>query len=76
LVVGSPTNALTYGLGIYADTGERVIHTIDFVKYGFVLWILSMLLLWTVGFLAVYPLNGFPQGILEAASGALESGVH
>jgi sodium-dependent dicarboxylate transporter 2/3/5 len=76
LVVGSPTNALTYGLGLYPDTGERVIHTIDFVKYGFVLWILSMLLLWTVGFLVIYAFNGFPTGILEAATQVLESGVH
>jgi len=72
LVVGSPTNALTYGLAIYPDSGERVIHTIDFVKYGFVLWILSMLLLWTVGFLVIYSIHGFPPGILETATQALE----
>ena len=76
LVVGSPTNALTYGLGIYPDTGKRVIHTIDFIKYGLLLWILSMLLLWTVGFLGIYPLNGFPDGILEAATQVLESSPH
>jgi sodium-dependent dicarboxylate transporter 2/3/5 len=75
LVVGSPTNALTYGLGVYPDSGERVIHTIDFVKYGFLLWILSMILLWTVGFLGVYPIVGFPEGILETATRVLESGV-
>jgi sodium-dependent dicarboxylate transporter 2/3/5 len=73
LVVGSPTNALTYGLGIYPDSGERVIHTIDFVKYGFLLWILSMLLLWIIGFLVIYPINGFPEGILETATRMLES---
>jgi sodium-dependent dicarboxylate transporter 2/3/5 len=73
LVVGSPTNALTYGLGLYPDTGERVIHTIDFVKYGFLLWVLSMLLLWTIGFLGIYSLNGFPEGLLETAKGVLES---
>jgi sodium-dependent dicarboxylate transporter 2/3/5 len=76
LVVGSPTNALTYGLGIYPDSGERVIHTIDFVKYGFLLWILSMLLLWTVCLLVVYPFNGFPPGLLETATQVLESGVN
>ena len=75
LVVGSPANALTYGLGVYPDSGERVIHTIDFVKYGFLLWALSMILLWTVGFLGIYPLIGFPEGILEAATRVLESGV-
>jgi len=73
LIVGSPTNALTYGLGVYPDTGERVIHTIDFVKYGFILWILCMILLWTVGFMGIYSFNGFPEGILETATGVLES---
>ena len=73
LVVGSPTNALTYGLGLYPDSGRRVIHTIDFVKYGFLLWLLCMVLLWTVGFLGIYPLNGFPDGILETATEVMES---
>jgi sodium-dependent dicarboxylate transporter 2/3/5 len=75
LVVGSPTNALTYGLGIYPDTGERVIHTIDFVKYGFLLWVLSMLLLWIIGLVGIYSINGFPEGILETAKSVLESQV-
>ena len=73
LVVGSPTNALTYGLSIYPDTGERAIHAIDFVKYGVLLWILCMLLLWTIGFLGIYSLNGFPPGLLETAQSVLES---
>jgi sodium-dependent dicarboxylate transporter 2/3/5 len=73
LVVGSPTNALTYALGIYPDTHEKVIETIDFLKYGFLLWVLSMLLLWVVGLLVIYPLVGFPEGILETATQVLES---
>jgi len=76
LVVGSPTNALTYGLGIYPDSGRRVIHPIDFLKYGSLLWLLSMLLLWVVGFLGIYPLNGFPEGLAETAARVLESGVN
>ena len=75
LVVGSPTNALTYALGSYPDTGERVINTIDFVKYGIILWLLSMLLLWIIGLLVIYPLIGFPEGILETAKTVLESHV-
>ncbi|MCP4020830.1 MAG: hypothetical protein GY729_03210 [Desulfobacteraceae bacterium] len=73
LVVGSPTNALTFALGTYPDTGERVIQTIDFVKYGFGLFILSMLLLWLVGFLLVFPIVGFPEGILDTATQVLQS---
>jgi len=76
LVVGSPTNALTYGLGVYPDTGDRVLHTIDFVKYGFLLWVLSMLMLWVIGLLGIYSINGFPEGILETARNVLESHVH
>jgi sodium-dependent dicarboxylate transporter 2/3/5 len=75
LVVGSPTNALTYGLGIYPDSGKKVIQTIDFVKYGFFLWVLSMLMLWTLCFLGIFSLNGFPDGILETARTVLESKI-
>ncbi|MCP4574138.1 MAG: hypothetical protein GY838_17390 [bacterium] len=74
LVVGSPTNALTYGLSIFPDSDKRAIETIDFVKYGFLLWVLCMGLLWTVGLLGVYGVNGFPDGLLETARGVLESG--
>ena len=37
LIVGTPNNAIVYGLGIYPDTGEKMIHPMDFVKYGFIL---------------------------------------
>ncbi len=72
LVVGSPTNALTYALGQYPDSNKRVITTMDFVKYGLVLWFLSMALLWLVELLVIYPFVGFPSGILESAQNALE----
>jgi len=74
LIVGTPNNAIVYGLGIYPDTGHRIIQPIDFVKYGFLLWILSMAVVWTVGFLGVYNWVGFPAGILETARGVMESG--
>ncbi|MFH1845266.1 MAG: SLC13 family permease [bacterium] len=73
LVVGSPTNALTYGLSAYPDSDERAVETIDFVKYGFLLWILSLALLWTVELIVIYTTNGFPAGLLETARGVLES---
>jgi sodium-dependent dicarboxylate transporter 2/3/5 len=73
LVVGSPTNALTYGLGMYPGSGQRVIQTTDFIKYGLLLWVLCMLLLWTVELLAVYAITGFPDGILEASRAVMES---
>jgi sodium-dependent dicarboxylate transporter 2/3/5 len=76
LLVGTPNNAIVYGLGIFPDSGEKMIRPIDFVKYGFVLWFLSMLVVWVVGFVVIYNLVGFPEGILETARGALESGIN
>jgi sodium-dependent dicarboxylate transporter 2/3/5 len=75
LIVGSPTNALTFALGVYPDTNKRVLEAIDFVKYGFGFYVLSMLLLWIIGFLVIYPIVGFPEGLLETARGVLESHV-
>jgi sodium-dependent dicarboxylate transporter 2/3/5 len=45
------------------------------VKYGFGFFLLSMILLWTVEFLVIYPIVGFPEGILEQATQVLQSAV-
>jgi sodium-dependent dicarboxylate transporter 2/3/5 len=74
LIVGTPNNAIVYGLGIYPDSGEKAIHPADFLKYGFVLWILSLVIVWVVEFLVVYNVVGFPQGILETSKAVLERG--
>ncbi|CAB5161870.1 hypothetical protein D3OALGA1CA_5110 [Olavius algarvensis associated proteobacterium Delta 3] len=75
LIVGTPNNAIVYGLGVYPDTGEKVIHPMDFIKYGFALWILSMLVVWIVGFLGIFAIVGFPEGLLETARAAMEKGT-
>lgn len=75
LIVGTPNNAIVYGLGVYPDTGEKMLHPMDFVKYGFVLWILCMVVLWVLGFMVVYNVIGFPEGILETARGVMEAGA-
>jgi sodium-dependent dicarboxylate transporter 2/3/5 len=75
LIVGTPNNAIVYGLGIYPDTGERAIHPMDFLKYGFLLWVICMLVVWVIGFLGIYNIVGFPDGILETARGVMESGA-
>jgi sodium-dependent dicarboxylate transporter 2/3/5 len=67
---------LTFALGVYPDSNKRVLEAIDFVKYGFGFFILSMLLLWLVGFLVIYPIVGFPEGILEQATRVLQSTTH
>ena len=75
LIVGTPNNAIVYGLGVYPDTGEKMIHPMDFVKYGFLLWVLSLAVIWLLGFLVIYPMVGFPEGILETASQVMSSGT-
>jgi len=35
----------------------------------------ALLLLWIVGFLVIYPIVGFPEGILEQATQVLEAAV-
>ncbi|MBW1851614.1 MAG: anion permease, partial [Deltaproteobacteria bacterium] len=76
LIVGTPNNAIVYGLGIYPDTGEKMIHPMDFVKYGFILFLLCMVVVWIVGFLFMFEFVGFPPDILETAREVMESGVH
>jgi sodium-dependent dicarboxylate transporter 2/3/5 len=75
LIVRTPNNAIVYGLGMYPDTGERAIHPMDFLKYGFLLWLLSMLVVWVFGFMVIYNVVGFPDGLLETAKAVMESGA-
>lgn len=75
LIVGTPNNAIVYGLGLYPDTGEKMIHPMDFVKYGFLLWILSLLVVWVVGFMVIFNVVGFPDYVLETARQVMESGA-
>ncbi|MBW2609709.1 MAG: anion permease [Deltaproteobacteria bacterium] len=76
LIVGTPNNAIVYGLGIYPDTGEKMIHPMDFLKYGLILFILCMVVVWVIGFLGIFQIVGFPEGILETAKVVMESGAH
>lgn len=75
LIVGTPNNAIVYGLGVYPDTGEKMIHPMDFLKYGFLLWVLSLVVVWLLGFLVIFKFVGFPEGILETAKAVMQSGV-
>jgi sodium-dependent dicarboxylate transporter 2/3/5 len=75
LIVGTPNNAIVYGLGTYPDTGEKMIHPMDFIKYGFVLFLLCMAVVWVIEFLLVYKIIGFPDGLVETARQAMDSGM-
>ena len=76
LIVGTPNNAIIYGLGVYPDTGQRMISPIDFVKYGFVLWVICLVITWILGFMVLYNVVGFPEGITETAKAVLLSNAH
>lgn len=46
LVVGTPNNAIAFGMGRDPVTGERLLDIMDFVKYGLPITILAWLVLW------------------------------
>jgi len=46
LVVGTPNNAIAFGMGRDPETGERLLDVFDFVKYGLPVTILAWLVLW------------------------------
>jgi sodium-dependent dicarboxylate transporter 2/3/5 len=46
LVVGTPNNAICFGMGRDPETGERMLDVMDFVKFGLPITILSWLVLW------------------------------
>jgi sodium-dependent dicarboxylate transporter 2/3/5 len=46
LVVGTPNNAIAFGMGRDPETGERLLDVLDFVKYGLPITILAWLVLW------------------------------
>ncbi|MCF8023949.1 MAG: anion permease [Desulfobacteraceae bacterium] len=75
LIVGTPNNAIVYGLGTYPDTGEKAIAPIDFIKYGFVLWVISLVVIWTLAFGVMFKMVGFPPDLLETARQVFEAGA-
>jgi sodium-dependent dicarboxylate transporter 2/3/5 len=46
LVVGTPNNAICFGMGRDPETGERLLDVMDFVKYGIPVTLLAWLVLW------------------------------
>jgi sodium-dependent dicarboxylate transporter 2/3/5 len=46
LVVGTPNNAICFGMGRDPETGERLLDVMDFVKFGLPITILAWLVLW------------------------------
>jgi sodium-dependent dicarboxylate transporter 2/3/5 len=46
LVVGTPNNAICFGMAKDPETGERLLDVMDFVKFGLPVTILAWLVLW------------------------------
>jgi len=60
LVVGTPNNAIVFGMGKDPETGERLLDVMDFVKYGLPVTILAWLVLWFWTILGYWRLMSWP----------------
>lgn len=60
LVVGTPNNAIAFGMGRDPETGERLLDVMDFVKYGLPITILGWLVLWFWTILGYWRLMSWP----------------
>ena len=60
LVIGTPNNAIAFGMGRDPETGERLLHVFDFVKYGLPVTILAWLVLWFWAILGYWQFMSWP----------------
>jgi sodium-dependent dicarboxylate transporter 2/3/5 len=60
LVVGTPNNAIVFGMGKDPETGERLLDVFDFVKYGLPVTILAWLILWLWAILGYWQFMSWP----------------
>ncbi len=61
LVVGTPNNAIAFGMGKDPETGERLLSVFDFVKYGLPITILAWLVLWFWSILGYWRFMAWPH---------------
>lgn len=60
LVVGTPNNAIAFGMGKDPETGERLLSVFDFVKYGLPVTIIAWLVLWFWSILGYWKFLDWP----------------
>lgn len=60
LVVGTPNNAIAFGMSIDPETGERMLDVSDFPKYGIGVTILAWLVLWFWGVFGYWRFLSWP----------------
>jgi len=61
LVVGTPNNAIAFGMGKDPETGERLLSVFDFVKFGLPITILAWLVLWFWSVLGYWQFMSWPH---------------
>jgi len=61
LVVGTPNNAIAFGMGKDPVTGERLLDIMDFVRYGLPVTILAWLVLWFWTILGYWQFMSWPS---------------
>lgn len=61
LVVGTPNNAIAFGMGKDPETGERLLSVFDFVKFGLPITILAWLILWFWTILGYWQFMNWPH---------------
>ena len=61
LVVGTPNNAIAFGMGKDPETGERLLSVFDFVKFGLPVTILAWLVLWFWTILGYWQFMSWPH---------------
>ncbi len=61
LVVGTPNNAIAFGMGKDPETGERLLSVFDFVKFGLPITILAWLILWFWTILGYWQFMSWPH---------------
>ncbi len=62
LVVGTPNNAICFGMGRDPETGERLLDVMDFIKYGIPVTILAWLVLWLWAVFGYWRFLSWPTG--------------
>lgn len=62
LVVGTPNNAICFGMGRDPETGERLLEVTDFIKYGLPVTILAWLVLWFWTVFGYWQFLSWPTG--------------
>jgi sodium-dependent dicarboxylate transporter 2/3/5 len=60
LVVGTPNNAIAFGMCVDPETGERLMEVTDFMKYGLVVTLMAWAVLWFWSIFGYWQIMSWP----------------